>query len=166
MTGPLVLVSVLFFLIHFGVLFALALWVGGGVALGFLAAPALFEHAASRQQAGELVGHILRRFDTVAFGSGSVALAGSLLELFGTPGPARGLVLRVALVAAGLALALYARFALTPQIAALRQAMGNIDEVAREDPRRRAFGRLHGFSVLCLMGQMLLGALAMALSVM
>jgi uncharacterized membrane protein len=154
------------FLVHFASLFALALWVGGGAALSFIAAPALFEHAGSRQKAGDLVGHILRRFDTVAFIAGSVALLAIGLELAGTVGAARTLTLKGALVAAMLGLALYSRFALAPQIRALREAMGNVDEVPREDPRRAAFGRLHGFSVLCLLAQILLGAFAMGLSVM
>jgi uncharacterized membrane protein len=154
------------FLVHFASLFALSLWVGGGAALAFLAAPAIFEHAGSRQKAGDIVGHILKRFDTVAFASGSVALLAGLLELGATVGAPRTLSLKLALIAAMLGLALYSRLALAPEIRLLRDALGEVDAVPKDDPRRRAFGRLHGFSVLCLMGEILLGALAMGLSVM
>src|SRR5580693_2768242 len=115
------------FLVHFASLFALALWVGGGAAIAFLAAPAVFEHAGSRQRAGDIVGHILKRFDTVAFVCGSVALLASLLELDATVGAPRTLSLKLALIAAMLGLALYSRLALAPQVRTLREAMGDVD---------------------------------------
>ena len=62
------------FLVHFISIFALSLWVGGGAAIGFLATPAVFEHASSRQQAGDIVGRILRRFDTYVLIAGPIAL--------------------------------------------------------------------------------------------
>jgi uncharacterized membrane protein len=126
------------FLVHFASLFALAVWVGGGVAIGFVVAPAVFEHAPSRKDAGELLGHVLRRFDRYVFVAGPIALLSIYVELSATQGAARTLVLKLSLVAAMLALAVYARIAL-----------------AR-----------HGVRVLCLLGQLLLGAFAMALGVM
>jgi hypothetical protein len=155
------------FLIRFASLFALALWVGGGAAIGFLAAPVIFERAGSRKLAGELVGHILRRFDTYALVAGPIALVSVFVEMAATVGAERTLMLRLALVAAMIGLLLYSRFALTPEIQRLRAEMGDeLDRLLREDPRRMAFGRLHGFSVLCLMGELIFGALAIALSVM
>lgn len=155
------------FLIRFVSLFALALWVGGGAAISFLVAPVVFEKAGSRRLAGELVGAILRRFDIYVLVAGPVALLSLLLELGATVGATRTLTLRLALVVAMLGLALYSRFSLTPEIEALRKQMGEeLDRVPREDPRRQAFGRLHGFSVLCLLGQLLLGGFAIALAVM
>lgn len=46
-----------------GIVFDLALsfWIGGGLVLGVLVAPALFRHLPDRAQAGELFGNILRR---------------------------------------------------------------------------------------------------------
>ena len=155
------------FLIRFLSFFALCLWVGGGAAIGFLAAPVIFEKAGSRRLAGEIVGDILRRFDTYVFVAGPIALLMVLLEMGATVGAGRTMSLRVVLVAAMLGLALYSRFSLTPEIRRLREEMGDeLDHVPREDPRRRAFGRLHGFSVLCLMAEILLGAFAIALAVM
>jgi hypothetical protein len=154
------------FIIRFTSLFALGLWVGGGAAVAFVVAPVVFQLAGSRQRAGEIVGGILQRFDTVAFVAGPVAIAAILLEMAGTVGAARTLTLKLALVAGMLGLALYSRFALAPEIRALRAALGDIDQVPEDDPRRRAFGRLHGASVLCMLGEILLGALAMGASVM
>jgi hypothetical protein len=52
------------------------------------------------------------------------------------------------------------------KFASFREGLGDLDRVPKEDPRRLAFGRLHGFSVLCLIGEIVFGALAMGLSVM
>jgi len=155
------------FLVHYVFLFALALWVGGGAAISFVVAPAVFERAGSRRLAGEIVGQILRRFDTFVLVAGPVALLLGVLEMAGTVGGARTLVLQLALVAGMLGLAVYSRLALAPEIRKLRDQLGDqLDQVPREDPRRRAFGRLHGLSVLCLLGEILLGALAMGTAVM
>src|SRR5688572_15399766 len=85
----------------------------------------------------------------------------------GTVGGSRTLSLKLALCAAMLGLALYSRLALSPEIRRLRDELGDqLDQVPREDPRRQAFGRLHGFSVLCLLGEILCGALALGATVM
>jgi len=156
------------FLVHYVFLFALALWVGGGAAISFIVAPAVFDKAGSRRLAGEIVGQILRRFDTYVFVAGPIALLlAGFLVMGGTVGPSRTLTLQLGLVAGMLGLALYSKLALTPEIRRLRDQLGDqLDQVPREDPRRRAFGRLHGFSVLCLLGEILLGAFAMGTTVM
>ena len=157
----------LVFLLQFISLFALSLWVGGGAAISFLVAPVVFELAGSRKLAGQIVGQVLRRFDTYVLIAGPIACGAALVEMAGTSGASRTLTLRVARIAAMLALALYSRLALSPEIHRLRTQLGDeIDSIPREDPRRRAFGRLHGFSVLCVMGEIVLGAFAIAVSLM
>jgi hypothetical protein len=77
------------------------------------------------------------------------------------------MALRLALVAAMVGLALYSRFAILPQIQQLREQLGEqLEKLPPEDPRRMRFGRLHGLSVLCLLAEIVMGALAMALAVM
>ncbi|HVE82138.1 MAG TPA: DUF4149 domain-containing protein [Myxococcales bacterium] len=155
------------FLVHYVFLFALALWVGGGAVISFVVAPSVFRLASSRHQAGEIVGQILRRFDAYVMAAGPLALVLGVLEMAGTVGGARTLNLKLALVVSMVGLALYSRFALTPEIRKLRDEMGDqLDQIPATDPRRRRFGQLHGFSVMCLLGEILLGALAMAATVM
>ncbi len=155
------------FLVQFVCLFTLALWVGGGAAITFFVAPAVFALAGSRKLAGEIVGEVLRRFDSYALIAGPIACAAALIEIAGTRGGGQILGLKLALVAAMLGLALYSRFALSPEIQQLRTQLGDeVDKAPREDPRRLAFRRLHGFSVACLMGEIVLGAFAIGLSVM
>ncbi len=110
---------------------------------------------------------MLRRFDSYALVAGPIACAAALIEFAGTRGGGQILGLKLALVAAMLGLALYSRFALSPEIQQLRTQLGDeMDKAPREDPRRLAFWRLHGFSVACLMGEIVLGAFAIGLSVM
>ena len=155
------------FLIRFVSLFTVALWVGGGAVLTFVVAPVVFGQSSSRKVAGDLVGSILRRFDRYVLAAGPIALLAAVAEVAGTPGAGRTLTLKLALVAAMWGLALYSRFALTPEIRRVRQELGDdLDRVPPEDPKRRMFGRLHGLSVLCLMGEILLGAFVLALAVM
>ena len=155
------------FLVHFLSLFALALWVGGGAAISFLVAPVVFERAGSRALAGELMGQILRRFDTYGLVAGPLALAGAFLELAASSAAARTLTLKLSLIAAMIALAAYNALALRPELRRVREDLGDsVDRLAADDPRRTAFGRLHGFSVLCVLGESLLGAFAIALGIM
>jgi uncharacterized membrane protein len=155
------------FLIRFASLFTIALWVGGGAVISFIVAPTLFERAGSRKLAGEMVGGILKRFDRYVFVAGPIAIFAILLERAATVGAARTLTLKLALVTAMLGLALYSRLVVSPELRQLRERLGDgVDVLPREDPGRRAFGRLHGLSVLCLLGEILFGAFALALEVM
>jgi uncharacterized membrane protein len=155
------------FLIRFMWLFALALWVGGGAAVAFLAAPAVFARAGSRRRAGEIVGAILRRLDLTVLVLAPFALAGPVLEAVWTGQALGSVAVPLGLVGGMTALGLFSRLALTPRIARLRDELGDdLDRVPKEDPRRRAFGKLHGFSVLCLLGQLLLGTVAIAVAVL
>ncbi len=145
---------------QFASLFALALWVGGGAAVGFVAAPAIFETAGSRHLAGNIVGKILQRFDAYALTLGPIALLGTVGELLLGRGTLMA-ALGAGLVAAMLVLLVSGRVGLTPRIHRLRLEMGEaLDSLPDEDPRRQAFGRLHGISVLLLLGQLVLGAFA------
>jgi uncharacterized membrane protein len=143
-------------------LLALSLWVGGGAAIAFLAAPVVFERAESRTRAGEMVGGMLRRYERMVLFCilVSASSAGLGAVFFRT----RAAALQVGVVGVMAGLALVSQRWVGPRIAALRAEMGEVSAVARDDPRRRRFGRLHGVSVLLLMGQLLLGALALALA--
>ncbi len=154
------------FIVRFISLFVLALWVGGGAAISFFVAPVVFERAGSRKLAGEIVGQVLRRFNTYALLAGPIACAAAFLELVASVGASRTLGLKLALLAAMLGLALYSRFALLPEMDSIRKQIGEeIEKLPREAPRRLTFARLHGLSVLCLMGEIILGAFALASAV-
>jgi hypothetical protein len=127
----------------------LAAWLGAAVLVAAVVAPAAFAVLPSRTLAGALVGRVL----PVIFWSGlGVGLAVAAL---GWSSPGAGWRTAMALVLAG-ACAI-AQLVVAPRIAALRDASGvPMAALDPSDPRRQAFGRLHGMSV-AWMG---LGALA------
>jgi ABC-type sugar transport system substrate-binding protein len=118
----------------------LAAWLGAALLVALAVAPAAFAVLPTRTLAGALVGRVL----PVVFWSGmavglTVAALGWAIppRLWRTSG-ALGLV--VACAAAQLVIA--------PRIQRIREQIGGaVDALDPSDPRRQAFGRLHGLSV-------------------
>jgi len=155
------------FLTRFLSLVAVALWVGGGATVAFLVTPAVFEHAGSRKRAGDIVGSVLQRLDLYVFTTGIIAAGGTAMDALGFLGSGADTPwLKLWLILAMLGLAVFSRLLVTPKIRRLRSELGEeLDRLPGEDPRRKAFGRLHGYSVGFLLLQLLLGAFVLALSV-
>lgn len=121
----------------------LALWLGAAALTAAVVAPAAFAVLPTRALAGALVGRVL---PVVFVGGLVVGVAGAALASSG--GGAFGRA-RVWLPAACALLCAVAQFGITPRIQTLRAAMGpDIEALAKDDPRRAEFGRLHGVSVL------------------
>ena len=66
-----------FVIMQFFYLLALSLWIGGGVALGALTAPVLFQNL-ERPVAGRIFGQILRRFARIRIGAAVILVAAAL----------------------------------------------------------------------------------------
>lgn len=122
-----------------------ALW--GGAALLFTAvvAPAAFAVLPQRMLAGAVVGRVL----PVLFVTGiaTAALAWGLRPRTGMPAR-RAWTTGLLLLALGCGIA---QFGVGPRIQRLRAALPqDLEQVSPADPRRAAFGRLHGISVAFL----------------
>jgi hypothetical protein len=130
----------------------LAAWLGASLLVAAVVAPAAFAVLPTRTLAGALVGRVL----PVIFWSG-MALGVIVALLAGRMGIGRfGLASSVVLALASAA----AQLGVAPRIEALRQSIGGaIDALDVTDPRRMAFGRMHGISVL-LMGIGMIAAAA------
>lgn len=133
-------------------LIALALWIGGLVALGLVAAPELFDAlqarnpAGGRQLAGELFGGIFSRFQYVAWGLGGVLLASLGTRAALGPRPRRFAV-RMWTVSAMLAASVVTSFVITPRIDDIRREVsGPVAALSANDARKVTFGRLHALS--------------------
>lgn len=128
----------------------LAAWLGASLLVAAVVAPAAFAVLPTRTLAGALVGRVL----PVIFWSG-MALGVVVAWLGGRMGLGRfGLASAVLLAAASAV----AQIGVAPRIAALRESIGGaVDALDVADPRRMAFGRMHGISVL-LMGIGMIGA--------
>ena len=125
------------------------LWLGAALLFTAVVAPAAFAVLPSRALAGLLVGRVL----PVLFWSGAVV---GLVIAASAGGWRRAAALTL------LASALGAQWGIAPRIERARQAIGpELERVAADDPRRVAFGRLHGFSVMLLgLGMLAAGAVA------
>lgn len=121
-------------------------WLGAALLFVAVVAPAAFAALPTRTLAGALVGAVLPSlfYAGVVIGVGltvaSVALRRGRIV---TPGTVGGLLIAISCAAAQLVVA--------PRIERARASIGGpIESVPSSDPRRVAFGRLHGASVAWL----------------
>lgn len=130
---------------------ALAVWIGGLIALGGIAAPSTFETLSGmgpdgRRLAGAVFGDILRRFHLVSYVCGGVIVASLLTRAVLGPRPRR-FAIRTLLAAIMLAASAGVGLVVAPRIARAQEAIGaSPSSLPRDDPQRVSFGRLHGLS--------------------
>jgi hypothetical protein len=154
------------FLLRYIALLALALWVGGLVALGGLAAPATFDVMAARHiadgrvLAGAVFGEILRRFFVTSCAAAGVILLSLVVRRILGPKP-RHFGFRAGILILMIVSTVYAGVTVAGRIAALQASMSVAPSSLPEtDPRRIEFGRLHMTST-ALQLVPLLGGLAL-----
>ncbi|HXW05751.1 MAG TPA: DUF4149 domain-containing protein [Vicinamibacterales bacterium] len=135
-------------------LIAVAVWVGGLLGLAAVGAPAIFETIDARHVpdgrvlSGAIFGEVLRRFHLVAYGCGGIVLGSLAARAVLGPRPRRFAV-RAGIATAMLAASLYSGLVVSARIARSQQELGVAPSSLHEDdPRRAAFGRLHGQSTL------------------
>lgn len=153
--------------LRFAGLVAVAVWVGGLLGLGVVGAPAIFDtidarHVADgRALAGAIFGEILERFHLVSYGCGAIVLAALGARAILGPRPRR-FALRTTIATAILAASLYSGYVVSARIARLQQEIGVAPSSLPEaDPRRAAFGRLHGHSTALMLVQVVGGLVLM-----
>ena len=151
--------------LRYAAVLALALWTGGLVVVGAVAAPSVFDilgaHGAEgRVLAGAVVGALLERFTMIAYGCAAVVLLSLVTRGVLGPRPRR-FAYRVSGLLLMIAATVYAGEVVAPRIAAMQRAIGTAPSaLAESDPRRLEFGQLHGISV-SLQLVPLLGGLAL-----
>jgi uncharacterized membrane protein len=140
------------FLLRYVALLALVVWVGGLVALGAIAAPAMFEVMAARQiadgrlLAGALFGEILHRFFVTSCAAAGVIFLSLMLRRILGPKPRR-FGWRAGILILMVASAVYAGVVVAGRIAALQSSIKVApSSLPASDPRRIEFGRLHAIS--------------------
>ena len=139
--------------------FSLALWVGGTLLVA-LAAPVLFRGLPSRDQAGDVFGEILRRFEAVKHVLSLALVIAVFVELEHAGRlPERGVVSGIAIFLA-VASNVYLAMVLRPRMKYFRLKVGSFDSAAADDPWRTKFDRLHRRGTRVL----LLGAAAAAVA--
>jgi Domain of unknown function (DUF4149) len=143
--------------------FALGTWVGGIIFLSFVEAPGVFGMLGpNRDQAGNIVGYSLTRLHYIGVGAALVYLVVG----FALIRSAKWLVTPAAiLVMVMLALTAISQFAVRPRMAVLRAQMVSIDATPPENPLRVRFDRLHRLSVQLEGATLLVGVVALFLTV-
>jgi uncharacterized membrane protein len=145
---------------------ALVVWLGGMVVLGAIVAPATFQvlqanaPAMGRELGGAVFTTILERFHYVAYGAGALLLV--TLALMAVLGPRpRNLAVRLSLITAMLAIALYSGAVVLRNAENIRHEVGGLPSRLPEgDARRVRFDELHALSTRLMMIN-LAGALAL-----
>ena len=133
-------------------LLALAIFLGGTIVIGGIAAPATFaalaghDPAGGRILAGEVFGEVLRRFYLASYAAGGALFFSLIVMALLGPRPA-GFFARAGIAAVMLALTLYSGLVLAAQITRLQKEIGvSVASLAADDARRIRFGQLHGLS--------------------
>jgi len=130
----------LYIVTHTFYLLGLTIWIGGGVILGALVAPALFR-SLPRPQAGSIFGPILRRFSRLRLAAVVVMIVTAAIKhlVWETHVVSPWIALRWLALAVMAAIVLYELFGLEPAMEKTRPGA----ESGEDDPRRVAFMRLH-----------------------
>jgi hypothetical protein len=154
---------------RFATVLAIAVWIGGLLALGAIAAPAIFDVVAlrlgpdGRLLSGAIFGEILKKFHPVSYGCGAVILFSLMARAVLGPRPRRFSV-RVAIAILMFAATMYSGMVLSGRIDRVQQQIGATTAASSlppNDPRRMEFGRLHGQSTLIQLVPLLGGVVLM-----
>ena len=136
--------------LRYAAVLALVFWIGGLVALGALAAPAVFDVLGPQPQgralAGSVFGETLRRFHLGTYASGAVLITSLAARRVLGPRP-RPFAFRMGLAVVITSATVWSGMVLSPRIESLRREAGVAPSTLPEaDPRRVEFGRAHGLS--------------------
>jgi hypothetical protein len=150
--------------LRFLMMLALIVWLGGLIFFAFVLAPTVFTVLPTRHLAGSVVSSALAKLHWMGFVSGLIFLMSSMIYARLTTGEAHPFRVRHVLVYLMLALTAISEFGITPKMAALRGAMGEIDRVPLTDSARVAFDALHAWSTRLESGVLFLGLIVVYLT--
>jgi len=144
---------------------SLVVWLGGLIFFAFAVAPAAFAVLPTRHLAGNVVGRTLGALHWMGIISGVIFLASSLLYSYVTRGTPRAFAARNILIVLMLVLTVVSQFGIIPRMDTLRASLGEIDSVPANNPSRMQFDALHVWSTRLEGGVLLLGLVAVYLTV-
>ncbi len=150
--------------LRFLMMLSLVVWLGGLIFFAFVLAPTVFAVLPTRHLAGSVVSSALPKLHWMGIVSGIIFLASSMIYARLSTGTAHPLAARHLLLYFMLALTIISQFGVVPKMAALRSSMGEIDNVAVNDPARVAFDALHVWSTRLESGVFLLGLVVVYLT--
>jgi len=137
--------------LRFAAVLGLVFWTGGLVALGAVAAPAIFDVLGAtgpggRALAGTVFGEAFARFQFVSYVCSALIVGSLVVRAVLGPRP-RHFALRMIVSALMLAAAAWTDVVLIPRIQDAQRTLGaSPSPIPDTDARRIQFGRLHGLS--------------------
>jgi hypothetical protein len=134
----------------------LGLWLGAMAFFSFVVAPSAFAVLQQRQLAGALVSRTLGALEIIGIIAGAILIA----LLFFSRERDRAFLYELIALALMTVSMLVSHFVVSRRIHDLRMGLGEIAQLAANDPARVEFDRLHQYSVW-LMGFNILGAIAL-----
>ncbi len=146
---------------------ALAVLVGGALALGAAAAPAIFASVRSRGEAGAIFGAILGRYDGLAILCVVLIVLTSVLKAFAfevTGAPETRLIVRWLALLVLCGATLYSSAWTNPVARSIRAQTPGWDDLRDDAPMRREFHSLHRRSRRAMTVAILAGIVAIFLS--
>jgi uncharacterized membrane protein len=146
-------------------LLSLVVWIGGLIFFAFVLAPTAFQILPDTHLAGNVVGRALGKLHYIAIASGLVFLICSLIYSRIVDGAAHAFSLRHILVVVMLSLTLVSQFGIIPRMDTLRAQVGNFAAVPADNPARVEFDALHVWSTRVEGAILLLGLVAVYLTV-
>ena len=141
--------------------FSLAIWVGGSV-LVVIAAPVVFSTVTSRDQAGQVFGEILRRFEALKQLLSLALVIGVFVELERSGSLAGPAIVSGIAIFLAVASNVYLAMVLRPRLNYFRMKVGSFDAAGQDDPWRRKFDALHRRSTRIFVFGALAAAVALA----
>lgn len=142
--------------------FALGTWLGSIIFFSFAVAPGVFGILASRDEAGLVVGFSLARLHGMGVLAAILFLVAAMLLAHSISALLRPAALGVVLM---LIFTLVSMKIVIPRMDALRTQMRSIEATPPESPLRIEFDRLHGASVKLEGSVLLIGLIALFLTV-
>jgi hypothetical protein len=139
--------------LRYAALLALAVWVGGLLTLGAVAAPAMFDELGlaggeGRLRAARAFGEILRRFHLVAYGCAAVIVTSLGARAVLGPRPRR-FAIRASIAALMLAATVWTGAVMLPRTAGAQREIGGLpSSLPQSDARRGRFVRLHRLTTM------------------
>jgi uncharacterized membrane protein len=143
--------------LRFFLLLSLIVWIGGIIFFAFVVAPTLFAVLPTHHLAGLVVNPSLNKLHWIGLGCGVAFLVCSTWHRAIADGRAQVLSGSNLTVLLMMLLTAISLFVVTPKMAALRNQIGVIDNVALTDPLRVQFNALHVWSTRLEVGVLLLG---------
>jgi len=152
-------------ILRFVQVFALGTWLGSIFYFSAAVAPGAFRVLPSQDLAGLLVEFTLRRLHTVGVVAGLLFLIASAAMALTSAGAGKRLILPVVGVLVMVILTIVSQHVVIRRMNVLRRGMGSVVQTPKDNPLRVEFDRLHGVSVQLEGATLLIGVVALFLTV-